>query len=466
MILVIAVGLVFLPASGAAALINADALDELLRDRVDSYLIPGLSVAIAHEGEIIYSQAFGEGVDRETRFYIGSVTKSFTALAIMQLVEQDMVDLDEAVSVHIPEFTLSDQITVRHLLYHMSGMTEYDYMPSLRAESGYEELIQDMQGMRIRHEPGTRFSYFNPNYSLLGMIIEKVSGTSYSQYLETNILDPLGLDHTSVRGEVDIVGHLSLFGFTVKRHEPVLNYRLPSGYLTSTAEDLARYMELLRARAPELGVSPEAVALMQSGEPYGMGWIVGDRVGHPDIHHAGSLPGFRSEAIMLRDGGYSIAILTNKNHVLYSFYAFPKLAETIVSELLGEDLPRDTPLIAIMRGLLVALLLMIVVEVLRLRSVVICPHPRSMRRRLLVMNLAVLLTVFQFVPMAVKYLSRRGFAWRMALLQAPDLMIMLFAIVVFNTAKAMVHISHLVRSREEDEVVLLDSLETHSRVDS
>ncbi|MCD8508511.1 MAG: beta-lactamase family protein [Bacillus sp. (in: Bacteria)] len=262
-------------------------LDDFIQEYVDKLVLPGLSIAISHKGELIYSQTFGDGLETESRFYIGSTTKPFTALAIMQLVEQRRIKLDNSVSVYLPDFTVSDDITVRHLLHHVSGMSEFNYIAKLPDHAIFTELIDDMNTMTLTYKPGSEFAYFNQNYSLLGAIIERVSGKTYPEYITEHILEPLQLNNTTLTGEVDLPGNMSFFGVPVKRTEPFKVYDLPAGYMTSTAEDVVAFLDSISLSRPELGISQVGVKEMLDGNSsyYGMGWIVTDVAGRPAVHH-------------------------------------------------------------------------------------------------------------------------------------------------------------------------------------
>lgn len=164
----------------SASLSVQEKLDNHIQKYIGRLGIPGASVAISHKGDLIYSQSFGPSIEKDTRFYIGSTTKSFTALAIAQLAHEKKIELDESVSSYISEFKVSDSITVRHLVYHVSGMSENEYSSwgALYPDDDFSDLVSDLNTMNLTSTPGEEFAYFNPNYSLLGYIIETVSGQS------------------------------------------------------------------------------------------------------------------------------------------------------------------------------------------------------------------------------------------------------------------------------------------------
>lgn len=163
-------------------------LDVVIQLSINKNRIPGLAVSVVRNGEIVYSTRFtgscsksDKEITADTPFYIGSISKSFTALAIMQLVKAEKIDLDSSVQNYLPDFQVDNAgyesiITVRHLLHHRSGLTEKEYFKILPADFSIKAGGEDLYGMKLSHNPGEYFSYFNQNYNILGLIIEKVSG--------------------------------------------------------------------------------------------------------------------------------------------------------------------------------------------------------------------------------------------------------------------------------------------------
>jgi CubicO group peptidase (beta-lactamase class C family) len=425
-----------------------EVLDQYLNDTIKKLGVPGMSVAISHKGELIYSQVFGDDITEETRFYIGSTSKTFTALAVMQLVEQGKIDLDQSVSTYLEDFTVSNEITVRNLLHHLSGMTEHDYISNLPPQAEFSDLIEDMNAMSLTYEPGEQFAYFNPNYSLLGAIIESVSGQSYIQYLEENIIKPLGLEHTSLKGEVDTPGHLSFFGFSIKRKELHIQYDLPAGFITSTPEDLIRFLEALRMKQPAVGVSSEGIEEMMSGHPfYGMGLIISDIAGRPAVHHGGSLPGYTSNAIMLVGDEYSIAFLVNKNHLLNGLVFYPDLTNGIVSILTDQEPPSKINYFWIYRLLIILFAATLIYNVIKAGNMILRPVQKTVQQRLIAafVNLAIALSMIILIPMVVPMIMQRGMTWELAFFLAPDLIGWLFLAIVIHVAKSTIHVGFIIK---------------------
>ncbi len=426
-----------------------ETLDNLLSDTASRLSIPALSVAVARDNETVYHRTIGENLTTESRFQIGSVSKSFTALAVMQLAEAGRINLDAPVSTYITEFEVSDRITVRHLLNQVSGMTEFDYMSSLPPDASFEDLVQDMNGITPSHPPGEHFAYFNQNYSLLGLVVERTSGIPYAQYLEKQIFRPLGLAHTCALGDADLSGHLSVFGFSVARPEPVIRYDIPAGYLTSTAQDMVWYLEAIRTAHPDTGVSPEGIAQMMDADPYGMGWMAGTISGRPAVHHGGSLPGFSTNAVMLTEDGTSIAILMNKQHMFNALVFYPDLTEAVVSVLTGQNPQDRLHLFWLVRLVLLFFLLNVLANLRAIGKLLFRPDRHTTLQRSIAVGrrLLLALALILLIPMGARILLGRGVTWHLAFLLMPDMILWLAIGISFSLIEAAIHTVYLVRGR-------------------
>lgn len=430
-------------------------LDRYFQSTIAGFSIPGASVAIAHKGERIYSRAFGESIEKDTRFFIGSVSKPFTALAVAQLADQGKVDLDESVSTYVREFAVSDHITVRHLLHHVSGMTEEGYRSwgALPVDASFSDLVEDMNTMPLTTNPGTQFSYFNPNYSLLGRIIEVVSGKSYVEYMEEHVVKPLGLTHTSLTGEVDTPGHLSFFGFSMKREEAYVTYDLPAGYITSTAEDLLGFLEAIRRHDPAAGLSLDAFEQLVRPYPrdnfYSMGWMNYELAERPAIHHGGSLPGFYTNAVMLPEDEISIAILANKNHLLHASWFYRDWTDGIIRILTEQEPPSRLWLQWMYRGLGILFVLTLLANGRKLVGMLRRPQGETRKSRIgaVILNLAIALGLFLTVPMGGRLVfAQGGMQWSMVYLLLPDMITWLTVGIAVHVMTAGIHLFHLLKS--------------------
>jgi CubicO group peptidase (beta-lactamase class C family) len=187
------------------------AIDRYVEKEMEATRLPGLALAIVKDDRIVHMRGFGEAdfsghaVTPQTPFVIGSTAKSFTALAIMQLVEEGKVELDAPVRRYIPWFTLADEeassrITVRHLLSQTSGLpTEIGTVYLLREDLTSEALekeVRALKTMELERPPGSSFEYNNMNYSVLGLIVQEVSGKSYERYIEEHIFVPLKMENS------------------------------------------------------------------------------------------------------------------------------------------------------------------------------------------------------------------------------------------------------------------------------
>jgi CubicO group peptidase (beta-lactamase class C family) len=299
--------------AGSAAKIDLQAVDEYLQAQVRANRIPGLAVAIVQGDRIIFSKGYGQAapgkpVTPQTQFYIGSVAKSFTALAILQLVEQGRLELDAPVRQYLPWFRVADpdasaRITVRHLLNHTSGLGEGGDPNAGAYTSSLEEQVRLLKDVRPNAPAGTRFEYYNQNYRILGLLIETVSGESFAGYMRGHVFEPLGMTATTAdpaEARELAQGYSRAFGFPLPRQQHFVPGALPSGYLISSADDMARFLiaQLHNRRADgQPMLTPELLAAMRTpptgiDSEYGMGWLVVENGN--TLAHGGSIEYFQS----------------------------------------------------------------------------------------------------------------------------------------------------------------------------
>jgi CubicO group peptidase (beta-lactamase class C family) len=370
-------------------------------------------------------------------------------------VEQGKIDLDKSVSTYIKAFTVSDNITVRHLLHHVSGMTEgaYNSWEALPPDAEFSDLVRDMNNMSLTNTPGEQFAYFNPNYSLLGYIIEIVSGQSYVEYMEENIVKPLGLKNTSLTGEVDTLGHLSFFGFSTKHNEKYVKYDLPGGFMTSTAEDLILFLDAIRMKDPIIGLSPEGfqklILTYPSDNFYSMGWMNYRLADRPAIHHGGSLPGFSANAIMLPEDEYSIAILLNKNHLTNAYMFYPDLTNGIIGILNGQEPPTRFNYFWIYRLLIILFTLTIIANIRKFIKLIMKPDEKTIKWRIrsVIINLAIPLGLLLLLPLGGRFMfAQRGMKLSLVYLLMPDFITWLFVGISVHLIVAGIHLSFIIKN--------------------
>jgi len=362
-----------------------DAIDDYVKEQMHRLKMPGVSLAIVEGNKIVHMRGFGrarphgEAPTPQTPFFIGSLTKSFTALAVMQLVEAGKVDLDAPVQRYLPWFRVADpiasaQITVRHLLNQTSGLPEssgdipladFDDRPGAT-----ERQARALTSLKLTHPVGSVCEYSNMNYNLLGLIIEAASGESFAEYVQEHIFTPLEVSHTytsraMARRNGLAMGHQYWFGIPFAAPNlPIPRGSLPSGGLISTAEDMARYLitHLNGGRCGDVRVLSEAgidelhrgvVEYRKMGISagrYAMGWFEG-AVGQTKIvWHSGTVPDFDAYMALLPDQKKGLVLLFNACHWWFN----PVLTEfgTGVAALLAGEQHTPTPFFGIVPWML------------------------------------------------------------------------------------------------------------------
>jgi CubicO group peptidase (beta-lactamase class C family) len=346
-------------------------LDAYLQQQIKRLRIPGISLAVVEGDQITHLRGFGEArpggetPTPETPFLIGSLTKSFTALGVMQLVEAGEVDLDAPVQRYLPWFRVADpqasaQITVRHLLNQTSGIpTNPGWIPLADFDSSpdaMERQAREFAEVELIHPVGSAFEYSNANYNLLGLIIEAASGESYQDYIQNHIFSPLEMDHSytaksAARQDNLAVGHRFWFWFPSPAPElPIPEGSLPSGQLISSAEDMAHYLiaHLNGGRYEEAqilsqaGISKlhrgaaESVEMGISMGEYAMGWYESDLNHTKLIWHTGLVPDFSSYMALLPEQKKGLVLLANSGHFMMQ-PLMSALGEGAAKQLAGQE---------------------------------------------------------------------------------------------------------------------------------
>ena len=338
---------------------DLQAVDAYLQALVKANRIPGLAVAVVQGDQIIFLRGYGKAgpgrpMTPQTQLYIGSVTKSFTALAVMQLVEQGKLDLDAPVQRYLPWFQVADaaasaQITVRHLLNQTSGLSELGdpnanpYAPTLADE------VRTLRNVRPTAPVGTKFQYYNKNYRVLGLLIEQASGQAYGDYVRANILAPLEMTHTvaSPADAPDLAqGYSQAFGFPLPYAQDLPSRRVAIGLYHlqrrryGTLPDRADQRRTL-SRSPL--VQPATLAQMRTpppgiGSQYGMGWRVFE--GGNTLYHGGDLESFHAAVAMGLKEKIGFVILCNQNSLAQMLTVYDALPGDLSSLLMGGTRPK------------------------------------------------------------------------------------------------------------------------------
>ncbi|MGC1524567.1 MAG: serine hydrolase domain-containing protein [Phormidesmis sp.] len=301
------------------------------------------SVAIAQGERSAIAQSYGQA-NREhkvpnrpqTKFRIGSITKQFTATAILQLQERGSLNVHSPVSTYLPDYPQGDQITVHHLLTHTAGIPEYlnpesfpDFLDWMRLPTALDQLVERFKNLPLEFKPGERFKYSNSGYVLLTQIIETVSAQPYADYLQVSIFDPLGLYNTGYESPLAVVpnlaqGYLSLGGDAYLQASPFdLSIAQGAGGLYSTVEDLAEWNQWLyesvsdqtvlsRAARAMMLVPAARVDLEEHPDTfYGYGLALDTYLERQRIHHLGSISGFSSALAYYPERMLTVVVLSN-----------------------------------------------------------------------------------------------------------------------------------------------------------
>lgn len=296
----------------------------------------GLSVAVGRADHVVLDRGVGmadlewnQAADASSIFRIGSLTKQFTAAAIMKLVEQGKIGLDDPLSKYLPDFDTGGRtVTIRQLLNHTSGIPNYTGQPGFlgrgdRLDFNAKELLQYVAGKPFAFEPGTSWAYSNTNYVLLGLIVEKLSGQPYGAFLQEQLFKPLALTHTRADSETAIIPHRAKgYGIrldTNERRNAALMTTANAGgagMLISTAGDLVRWeIGLINGRAVKPASFQQMIdAPAKTGTPdtsYGFGLMIDQAGGQRRISHTGGISGFNSTLTWLPDVGLITAVISN-----------------------------------------------------------------------------------------------------------------------------------------------------------
>ncbi len=328
--------LLFTTASGLAAQLpsaTAEKIDEIATRAVTNGEAPSVSIAIVQGGKVAYEKAFGKArldpatdAKPEMRYSIGSVSKQFLASAVLMLVQDGKLSLDDHVSRYLPNLTRADEITIRELLTHTSGYQDYypqDYVAPFMEEQVTAESILDRWARKpLDFDPGTRWQYSNTNYVIVGQIVERIAGEPFFSFLSKRILQPLGMTSTinldeQALGPSDAAGYTR---FALGPPRPVKaegrGWLYAAGELAMTAHDLALWdislieHKLLRASSFDVMTTP---VRLRNGTPtnYALGVGVWDADGHPKLAHGGAVAGFVSSNTVWPDQGAAVVVFAN-----------------------------------------------------------------------------------------------------------------------------------------------------------
>jgi CubicO group peptidase (beta-lactamase class C family) len=307
-------------------------VSDYVKSEMNRQHIPGLALLVSKGGKIVRAEGFGLAnvelqapVKPETIFQSGSVGKQFTAAAIMMLFDDGKLGLEDSLLKYFPEGPASwKNVTVRELLSHTAGFGDYPKNFNFRKDWTEPQLLKLVESIPLAYPPGTKWAYSNLGYLTLGILIHRVSGEFYGDFLQQRIFEPLGMQTTRIISEADIIPNRAA-GYRLVKGElknqewvaPMVN-TTADGSLYFSIVDLAKWdaalyaRKLLKASSYDLMWTP---VKLKNGQPnkagYGFGWFIEERNKHRCIHHDGSWQGFETAIDRYVDDQLTVIALTN-----------------------------------------------------------------------------------------------------------------------------------------------------------
>ncbi len=326
-------------------------MQKKVNDYIDAYVqmkqFSG-SILIAKNGQVMLSKGYGKSSHQfnientpQTKYRIGSLTKGFTALAIIQLVENNKLSLDDKLIKFIPDYPRGDEITIKHLLTMTSGIrnhTEFEDFDKKRRvyQVTVSQTIETFKNKTLEFNPGEKFKYSNSNYILLGFIIEQISNMTYAEYIKQNIFKPLKMENSGFEKPQDVINNMAE-GYCFKNNEiKNANFRdmsnaHASGALYSTIEDLYKWDKALYT---EKLITKESLETMFTPfkDNYALGWGIVNVFNHKMITHSGEIDGFTSNISHFSDDDVCIIILSNFEQIPIS-----RINKDLIAIIFGEE---------------------------------------------------------------------------------------------------------------------------------
>lgn len=345
-------------------------IDELARKTLEQTGVPGASLSVVKDNHVVYSQAYGKArieppvpASPSMRFSIGSISKQFTAAAILMLAEEGKLSLDDPVSKFVPNVTRGREVTIRQLLSHTSGYQDYwphDYVPPFMLQPTSANGILDRWArIPLDFEPGTQWQYSNTNYVIAGLIVEKAAGMPLLQFLRKRIFAPLGMKSAldidqQKLPEADATGYCR-YALGPLRPAPkeAPGWLFAAAELALTADDVQKWnLSLIRQNllkpASYKKFETEVRLKSGAGSGYALGLSVGAFRGHRLLRHGGEVSGFTANSSVLPDDGIAVVVLTNQDAI----NASGQIARGILDLLVKNESPAIPPIDDLVRKIL------------------------------------------------------------------------------------------------------------------
>ena len=338
-------------------------IDDIVHKVLATTGVPSASLAVVKDGKIAFLQAYGNArlnpptpATPEMRYSIGSISKQFTAAAVLMLAEEGKLSLDDPVSKYVPGLTRGNEVTIREVLSHTSGYQDYwpqDYvMPMMLKPITPEEILDRWGRIPLDFDPGTKWQYSNTNYVIAGVIVEKVSGMPLWALLGKRVFAPLGMNNVTDTNEKALPqtdpGGYFRYALGPLRPAPKegKGWVFAAGELAMTARDLAKWdisMIDQTVLKPTSYKEMETVVLLKNGAPtrYGLGIDVSMVDGHRVLEHGGEVSGFTAQNIVLPDDKIAIVVLTNQDAAAAASQIGTQLRSALLKSANPQDLKED-----------------------------------------------------------------------------------------------------------------------------
>ncbi len=342
------------PVASAASSVPTAKIDKIAHAALANSGVPSASIAVVHNGKIAYVHAYGNArLDPKTaatpsmRYSIGSISKQFTAAAVLMLQQQGRLSLDDTVGRYFPHLTDADHITLRQLLSHTSGYQDYwpqDYVPPEMLKATTPRYIMDTSARKaLDFAPGAKWQYSNTNYVIAGAIVKKLTGKTPFQFLQQHVFQPLGMqdvynNNLHALPASDARGyHRYALGPLRPAPKEGVNWLSAMAELSMTSRDLATWDMAMLHHAL---LKPSSWHAMQTevrlndglGSGYGLGVFVGRLDGHRMISHDGEVSGFTDTNLVFPDNGDAVVVLTNQDAVGTSGVIARKIAKALFAQ--------------------------------------------------------------------------------------------------------------------------------------
>jgi len=432
--------------------ISLTAIEEKLRDLMDKGEIPGMSLVVVNGNQPVFIKGFGYAdiekktpVTPDTLFELGSTSKAFTALALLKLESEGLVNLDAEVSRYLEWFYVTFEgkktpITLRQLLHHTSGIPtwkSFARIPVSNADNALEQTVRNISGMELNALPGTEFEYVTANYDIIGAVIESITSMSYEDYMTKHVFQPLGLIRTRVGADKEdplmATGYKVGF-FSVRPFDaPVYRGNNPAGYIVSNSRDVGRWLQIQmglldtpmaplveKSHQPDMSVMPVPGPMTS----YAMGWTVHKYRGDL-IEHGGQNPNFTVHMAFRPSEKVGVAVLTNSRNIYTNH-----ITHVVMQHVRGKQLPKPFEPGRSLDGTSTALFVVMVVVLLIigmyfgsvLLDVIRCR--RFIDRLTTEKLIRMVLTLAALVPFAVGIyllpMAMRNLPWKVAAVWTPD----------------------------------------------